>query len=95
MATITYAQAIHQGFTQLLEQDDDVFLLGQGLWSPWYVGSTMTDIDKQFGRERVLDTPISENATTGAAIGAALAGKAANCCSPKNGFRSVGNGSDC
>jgi pyruvate dehydrogenase E1 component beta subunit len=32
------------------------------------------DIDKQFGRERAIDSPVSENATTGAAVGAALAG---------------------
>jgi pyruvate/2-oxoglutarate/acetoin dehydrogenase E1 component len=34
----------------------------------------MHDLDKEFGRERVIDSPIAENATTGAAIGAALAG---------------------
>ena len=51
-----------------------MFVIGQGLWSPWYVGSSMTDIDKEFGRERVLDSPVAENATTAAAIGAAIAG---------------------
>jgi pyruvate dehydrogenase E1 component beta subunit len=35
----------------------------------------MTDLDKDFGRERVIDTPVSELATTGAAVGAALSGK--------------------
>src|ERR1700737_3187278 len=34
----------------------------------------MKEIDKEFGRDRILDSPVSENATTGAAIGAALAG---------------------
>src|SRR5437867_6262224 len=34
----------------------------------------MQDLDKEFGRERIIDSPVSENATTGAGIGAALAG---------------------
>jgi pyruvate dehydrogenase E1 component beta subunit len=58
----------------LLASDPRVFLIGQGLWSPWYAGTSLLDIDKQFGRGRVLDSPVSENATTGAAVGAALAG---------------------
>ena len=37
-----------------------VFVIGQGLWSPWYVGATMTDLDKTYGKERVIDSPVSE-----------------------------------
>jgi len=74
MRTLTYAQAIREAHAQLLESDPRVFLLGQGLWSPWYAGTSLKDIDRQFGRDRVLDSPVSENATTGAAIGAAMAG---------------------
>jgi pyruvate/2-oxoglutarate/acetoin dehydrogenase E1 component len=74
MRSLTYAQALREAHAQLLKSDPRVFIIGQGLWSPWYVGSTMQDIDKEFGRDRVLDSPVSENATTGAAIGAALAG---------------------
>jgi pyruvate dehydrogenase E1 component beta subunit len=51
-----------------------VFAIGQGVWSPWYVGNSMTGLDEKFGRERVIDTPVSELACTGAAIGAALCG---------------------
>jgi|SRR5579872_6898984 len=72
--TLNYAAAIREAFEQLLEHDPRVFVIGQGLWSPWYVGSSMTDIDKKFGRGRIIDSPVSENATTGAAVGAALAG---------------------
>ena len=74
MRTLTYAAAIREAFAQLLASDPRVFVIGQGLWSPWYVGTTMSDIDKEFGRDRILDSPVSENATTGAAIGAAIAG---------------------
>jgi pyruvate dehydrogenase E1 component beta subunit len=74
MRPLTYAQAIREAHAQLLRTDPRVFLLGQGLWSPWYAGTSLMDIDKEFGRDRILDSPVSENATTGAAIGAAMAG---------------------
>jgi acetoin:2,6-dichlorophenolindophenol oxidoreductase subunit beta len=74
MRQLTYAQAIREAHAQLLRTDPRVFLLGQGLWSPWYAGTSLKDIDREFGRDRVLDSPVSENATTGAAIGAAMAG---------------------
>src|SRR5215472_2727198 len=68
----SYGQAIRDGFAWLMSRYPRVFAIGQGLWSPWYVGNSMTDLDKEFGRDRVLDTPVSEAACTGAAIGAAL-----------------------
>ena len=71
---ITYSEAILEGFKYLLDNDEDVFIMGQGLWSPWYVGNTMRDLDKLYGKKRVIDTPVSENAVTGAAIGASLCG---------------------
>ena len=74
MRTLTYAQAIREAHAQLLRSDDRVFLIGQGLWSPWYAGSSLEDLDREFGKSRVLDSPVSENATTGLAIGAALVG---------------------
>jgi acetoin:2,6-dichlorophenolindophenol oxidoreductase subunit beta len=69
-----YGTAILRGFEYLLEKYPEVFVIGQGLWSPWYVGNTMVDLDKKFGAQRVIDTPVSELACTGAGVGAALAG---------------------
>ena len=69
-----YGEAIRAGFRYVLDEDDSVIVLGQGLWSPWYVGNTMRDLEKEFGKERVIDTPVSELACTGAAVGAALCG---------------------
>lgn len=69
-----YGTAILSAFEYLLENYPEVFVIGQGLWSPWYVGNSMTDLDKKFGVERVIDTPVSESACTGAAVGASLAG---------------------
>src|SRR5882672_7260854 len=71
---VSYGQAIRAGFAWLMTRYPEVFAIGQGLWSPWYVGNSMTDLDKEFGRHRVLDTPVSEAACTGAAVGAALCG---------------------
>ena len=65
MAKITYSNAILKAFEYLMKNDKNVFLIGQGLWSPWYVGDTMRDLDKKFGRDRVMDSPVSENAVTG------------------------------
>lgn len=69
-----YGTSILAAFEYLLENYPEVFVIGQGLWSPWYVGNSMTDLDKKFGIDRVIDTPVSESACTGAAIGASLAG---------------------
>lgn len=69
-----YGTAMLAAFEYLLENYPEVFVIGQGLWSPWYVGNSMTDLDKKFGAHRVIDTPVSESACTGAAVGAALAG---------------------
>ena len=71
---IKYSRAIHEAFTYLLENHDEFFVIGQGLWSPWYVGETMKDLDKKFGKSRVIDTPVSELAVTGATIGASITG---------------------
>jgi len=69
-----YGSAIRDGFFYLLRNYPEVFVIGQGLWSPWYVGNSMTNLDNVFGTDRIIDTPVSESACTGAAVGAALAG---------------------
>lgn len=74
MREISFAQAINEALRQLLENDSSVFLIGQGVTSPWYVGSTTVGLLDRFGTKRIIDTPVSENGITGAAVGAALAG---------------------
>jgi pyruvate/2-oxoglutarate/acetoin dehydrogenase E1 component len=74
MISTNYGEAIRLGFEYLLTNHKEVFTIGQGLWSPWYVGNSMTDLDKKFGKERVMDTPVSEDACTAVAIGASLCG---------------------
>jgi acetoin:2,6-dichlorophenolindophenol oxidoreductase subunit beta len=69
-----YAKALNEALHQLLEQDPGVFILGQGVDNPWYVGATATGLVDRFGRDRVIDPPISENGMNGFAVGAALTG---------------------
>ncbi|MFB3883614.1 MAG: alpha-ketoacid dehydrogenase subunit beta [Thermodesulfobacteriota bacterium] len=71
---LSYSLAINEALCQCLASDRSVFLIGQGVKSPWYVGDTCKGLLKKFGPERIIDTPVSENAVTGAAVGAAVAG---------------------
>ena len=74
-ASVAYGPAIRDGFAHLLARYPETFAIGQGLWSPWYVGNSMTNLDADFSKERVIDTPVSEAACTSAALGAALSGR--------------------
>jgi len=71
---LSYAQALNEGARQLMARDERVFILGQGVVSPWYVGMTTVGLRDQFGKKRVVDTPVSEDSVTGMALGAAIAG---------------------
>lgn len=71
---LNYGSAIRAGFVHLLDHHPEVFVIGQGLWAKWYVGNTMTDLDKLYGADRIMDSPVSELACTGAAVGASLCG---------------------
>jgi pyruvate dehydrogenase E1 component beta subunit len=72
--TLEYCLAINEALHQLMAIDESVLLIGQGVKSPWYVGDTAKGLLERFGPDRIIDTPVSENAVTGAAIGASLAG---------------------
>ena len=74
MTVKSYAEAINEAHQQLLASDSSFFVMGQGVDSPWCVGTTTLGLVDKFGSERIIDTPISEAVVTGAAIGAAMAG---------------------
>ncbi|MDD5258613.1 MAG: pyruvate dehydrogenase complex E1 component subunit beta [bacterium] len=71
---LQYSLAINEALHQMMSRDKSVFLIGQGVKSPWYVGNTAKGLLEKYGTSRVIDTPVSENGITGAAVGAALAG---------------------
>jgi len=74
MKSTSYGAAICEGFSYLLAKYPEVFVIGQGLWAKWYVGNSMHELEKLYGTDRVIDSPVSELACTGAAIGASLCG---------------------
>ncbi|MHB0972284.1 MAG: alpha-ketoacid dehydrogenase subunit alpha/beta [Thermoanaerobaculia bacterium] len=85
-----YGEAIREGTEQLMAADPRVFVMGQGVNSPWYVGASTTGLLKRFGAGRVLETPISEDTVTGATIGAAMAGMRPMVIHPRMDFALLG-----
>jgi pyruvate dehydrogenase E1 component beta subunit len=74
MTETTYKQAITRAIGDALEADDDVFLLGEDVGAAGGAFKTTDGLYERFGGRRVLDTPISEQAIVGCAIGAAVQG---------------------
>lgn len=74
MPVLTYLEAIRQGLWEEMERDERVFLLGEDIGVYGGAFKVTEGFLERFGEERVIDTPISEAAIVGAAIGAALVG---------------------
>jgi pyruvate dehydrogenase E1 component beta subunit len=74
MSTVTYRDAIIRGMADALAADDDVFFLGEDVGAAGGAFKLSEGLLEQFGPRRVLDTPISEQAIIGTAIGAATQG---------------------
>ncbi|MFZ0244362.1 alpha-ketoacid dehydrogenase subunit beta [Candidatus Binatus sp.] len=74
MRTITYAQAIKEALEQEMRRDPSVVLYGEDVANFGGIFQITSGLQEQFGEERVFDTPISENAFVGAAVGAAITG---------------------
>ena len=71
---ITYIQAITEGLREEMRRDDSVFCLGQDIGTYGGAFRATAGFLEEFGRPRILDTPLSESAIIGASIGAALMG---------------------
>jgi pyruvate/2-oxoglutarate/acetoin dehydrogenase E1 component len=74
MPVLTYLEAIRQGIWEEMERDPAVFLLGEDIGVYGGAFKVTAGMLEKFGAERVIDTPISESAMVGAAVGAALMG---------------------
>jgi 2-oxoisovalerate dehydrogenase E1 component beta subunit len=74
MPVLTYLEAIRQGIWEEMERDPSVFLLGEDIGAYGGAFKVTAGMLEKFGAERVIDTPISESAIVGAAVGAALMG---------------------
>jgi len=73
MTRITYVKAINGAMAEAMRSDESVFVLGEDVAEGGPYGTT-AGLAEEFGVERVLNTPISEGAITGVAIGAAQSG---------------------
>jgi len=69
---IPYSEAVREGLRQSLALDQRVFVMGQGVDDPQGMFGATKDLHIEFGSDRVFDTPLSETALTGIAVGAAL-----------------------
>src|SRR3981081_3684598 len=74
MGVVTYRQALHDALAEEMRRDPSVVLLGEeiGLFEGSY--KITTGLLKEFGADRVMDTPIAEEGFVGAAIGAGMLG---------------------
>jgi acetoin:2,6-dichlorophenolindophenol oxidoreductase subunit beta len=71
---ITYREAVAEGISREMRRDPSVVCLGEDIGAAGGVFETMSGVFDEFGPRRVWDTPISEQAIVGAAMGAAMTG---------------------
>jgi pyruvate/2-oxoglutarate/acetoin dehydrogenase E1 component len=72
---LTYVEALNEALREEMRRDERVFLIGEDIGLDWEGAFKVTKgLAKEFGTERVRDTPISEACIVGTAIGAALTG---------------------
>jgi pyruvate/2-oxoglutarate/acetoin dehydrogenase E1 component len=74
MASVTYLEAVRQALWDEMEKDERVFMLGQDIGTYGGAFRVTAGFLERFGPERIVDTPISESAMVGCAIGAAMMG---------------------
>ncbi len=74
MTEMTYAQAARLGLQEEMARDPKVWALGEDLGYEGGMAGQYSDLQAEFGPDRIVDTPISESTIMGAAVGAALAG---------------------
>ena len=77
MARMTIAEALRQAIREEMRRDPRVFCIGEDIGIEGGFGGAFTvtlGLSEEFGHERILDTPISEEGLTGVAVGAAMAG---------------------
>ena len=74
MPKLTYRDALKQALTDAMREDPDIFVIGEEVGRYGGAYGVTKGLIEEFGADRLLDTPISEPAIVGAAVGAAMAG---------------------
>ena len=72
--TLSYVEALQEAVEQEMDRDEKVFVIGLNVDDHKAIQGTTRGLIDTFGPERVIDTPLSEDAVTGLCIGAAMAG---------------------
>lgn len=70
----TYREAVREGIRNAMQKDDRVFLMGEDVGRYGGCFAVSKGLLEEFGKERIIDTPLCESAFTGAGIGAAMNG---------------------
>src|SRR5215211_8906035 len=71
---LTFGDAIREALAEELRRDPTVFILGEDIAEAGTTFKVLNGLVNEFGKERILDTPISEPGFTGIAVGAAMTG---------------------
>ncbi|OPL08483.1 MAG: pyruvate dehydrogenase [delta proteobacterium ML8_F1] len=74
MREITFSQATLEAMKEEMQRDDTIFVMGEDIARQGGIFGQFKGLPDDFGTDRIIDTPISETAIIGSAIGAALAG---------------------
>jgi len=74
MATLTLAKAINEGLRSAMERDPKVLVMGEDVGKLGGVFRVTDGLQKDFGEQRVLDTPLAESGIIGTAVGLAIRG---------------------
>ena len=80
MRNIKFSEAILEATDHCMEKDLSVYTIGLGVPDPKGIFGTTSGLQEKYGKDRVMDMPLSENGMTGIIIGTAL-----------NGFRPILN----
>ncbi|GAA1245109.1 alpha-ketoacid dehydrogenase subunit beta [Oryzihumus leptocrescens] len=86
MSTLTIAKGINNGLRRSMERDDKVILMGEDIGKLGGVFRVTDGLQKDFGEDRVIDTPLAESGIIGTAVGLALRGYRPVCEMQFDGF---------
>src|SRR5438876_994304 len=71
---LTYGEAVREALAEEMRRDPRVFIIGEDVAEAGHPFKVLTGLVEEFGKERVIDTPISEPGYAGIGVGAAMTG---------------------
>jgi len=74
MRELTYREALYEALDQAMKKDERVFVIGEDIGVYGGAFGVTADLQQKYGKERIIDTPISEAGIAGACVGAAITG---------------------